>query len=41
MMEIDLFKDSNGNDVLEQIKSNGWLINEANLNIRRNVYNQH
>ena len=31
MMEIDLFKDSNGNDVLEQIKSNGWLINEANL----------
>ena len=31
MMEIDLFKDSNGNDVLEEIKSNGWLINEANL----------
>ena len=31
MMEIDLFKDNNGNDVLEQIKSNGWLINEANL----------
>jgi len=31
MMEIDLFKDSNGNDILGEIKSNGWLINEANL----------
>ena len=31
MMEIDLFKDSSGNDILNEIKSNGWLINEANL----------
>ena len=31
MMEIDLFKDNSGNDILEEIKSNGWLINEANL----------
>ena len=30
-MEIDLFKDSSGNDILNEIKSNGWLINEANL----------
>ena len=31
MMEIDLFKDSSGNDLLGEIKSKGWLINEANL----------
>ena len=31
MMELDLFKDSSGNDILGEIKSNGWLINEANL----------
>ena len=31
MMEIDLFKDLDGNDILGEIKSNGWLINEANL----------
>ena len=31
MMEIDLFDDGTGNDILGEIKSNGWLINEANL----------
>ena len=31
MMEIDLFDDGAGNDILGEIKSNGWLINEANL----------
>ena len=31
MMEIDLFKDLDGNDILGEIQSNGWLINEANL----------
>ena len=31
MAEIDLFKDVNGNDIVDEIKSNGWLINEANL----------
>ena len=31
MAEIDLFKDSQGNDLLEDIKSRPWLINEANL----------
>ena len=31
MMELDLFKDSSGNDILGEIKSKGWLINEANL----------
>ena len=31
MAEIDLFKDSEGNDLLEEIKSRPWLINEANL----------
>ena len=31
MAEIDLFKDSQGNDLLEEIKSMPWLINEANL----------
>ncbi len=31
MLEIDLFKDDSGNDILDEIKSKGWLINEANL----------
>ena len=31
MMELDLFKDGSGNDILGEIKSKGWLINEANL----------
>ena len=31
MAEIDLFKDSQGNDLLNDIKSRPWLINEANL----------
>ena len=31
MAEIDLFKDSQGNDLLDDIKSRPWLINEANL----------
>ena len=31
MAEIDLFKDVNGNDIVDEIKANGWLINEANL----------
>ena len=29
--EIDLFTDNDGNDVLDEIRSNGWLVNEANL----------
>tara|TARA_B100000989_G_scaffold297557_1_gene283654 strand:- start:1186 stop:2997 length:1812 start_codon:yes stop_codon:yes gene_type:complete len=33
MMEIDLFNDGRGNDILGEIKSNGWLINEANLTL--------
>lgn len=31
MAEIDLFRDSQGNDLLDDIKSRQWLINEANL----------
>ncbi len=31
MMEVDLFSDGSGNDILGEIKSKGWLINEANL----------
>ncbi len=31
MAEIDLFKDSQGNDLLDDIRSRPWLINEANL----------
>ena len=31
MMEIDLFDDGTGNDILGEIKSNGWFTNEANL----------
>ena len=29
--EIDLFTDNDGNNVLDEIRSNGWLVNEANL----------
>ncbi len=29
--EIDLFIDNDGNNVLDEIRSNGWLVNEANL----------
>ena len=29
--EIDLFTDNDGNNVLDEIRANGWLINEANL----------
>ena len=29
--EIDLFTDNDGNNVLDNIRSNGWLVNEANL----------
>ena len=29
--EIDLFTDNDGNNVLDDIRSNGWLVNEANL----------
>ena len=31
MMEINLFDDGTGSDILGEIKSKGWLINEANL----------
>ena len=33
MAEIELFKDNDGNDVLEEIRSKEWLVNEANLSI--------
>ena len=33
MAEIELFKDDNGDDVLEEIKSKPWLLNEANLSL--------
>ena len=29
--EIDLFTDNDGNNVLDEIRANGWLVNEANL----------
>jgi len=29
--EIDLFTDNDGNNVLDKIRANGWLVNEANL----------
>ena len=29
--EIDLFTDNDGNNILDEIRSNGWLVNEANL----------
>ncbi len=31
MAEIELFKDSDGTNVLEEIRAKDWLINEANL----------
>ncbi len=31
MAEIELFKDDNGVDMLEEIRSKPWLVNEANL----------
>lgn len=33
MAEIELFKDNDGNDILEEIRSKEWLVNEANLSI--------
>ena len=33
MAEIELFKDDNGVDVLEEIRSKEWLVNEANISI--------
>ena len=33
MAEIELFKNDNGVDLLEEIRSKEWLINEANLSI--------
>ncbi|MDC1279520.1 DUF4270 family protein [Flavobacteriaceae bacterium] len=33
MAEIELFKDDNGADVLEEIRSKEWLVNEANISI--------
>ena len=43
MAEIELFKDDNGDDVLEEIRSKPWLVNEANLSLymrQRNVVSQ-
>jgi hypothetical protein len=33
MAEIELFKDDNGVDVLEEIRSKEWLVNEANISM--------
>ena len=33
MAEIELFKDDNGTDVLEEIRSKNWLVNEANISM--------
>ena len=33
MAEIELFKDDNGIDVLEEIRSKNWLVNEANISM--------
>tara|TARA_Y100000385_G_scaffold254300_1_gene279088 strand:- start:752 stop:2560 length:1809 start_codon:yes stop_codon:yes gene_type:complete len=33
MAEIELFKDDNGVDVLEEIRSKNWLVNEANISL--------
>ena len=33
MAEIELFKDNDGNDILEEIRNKEWLVNEANLSI--------
>ena len=31
MLELDLFTENNGENILNEIRSKGWLINEANL----------
>ena len=33
MAEIELFKDDNGVDILEEIRSKEWLVNEANISM--------
>ena len=33
MLELDLFTKNNGENILNEIRSRGWLINEANLTI--------
>ena len=33
MLELDLFTKNNGENILNEIRSKGWLINEANLTI--------
>ena len=33
MAEIELFKDDNGVDVLEEIRAKEWLVNEANISM--------
>ena len=33
MLELDLFTENNGENILNEIKSKGWLINEANLTV--------
>lgn len=33
MAEIELFKDDDGNDLLEEIRNKEWLVNEASLSI--------
>ncbi len=33
MAEIELFKDENGVDILEEIRSKEWLVNEANISM--------
>tara|TARA_B100000242_G_C43054586_1_gene493220 strand:- start:3591 stop:5405 length:1815 start_codon:yes stop_codon:yes gene_type:complete len=33
MLELDLFTENNGVNILDEIKSKGWLINEANLTV--------
>ena len=33
MLELDLFTKNNGENILNEIRSKGWLINEANLTV--------
>ena len=33
ILELDLFTENNGVNILDEIKSKGWLINEANLTV--------
>ncbi|MDC3077200.1 DUF4270 family protein [Flavobacteriales bacterium] len=33
MLELDLFTENNGENILNKIRSKGWLINEANLTV--------